>query len=146
MEEIQHYQDGMNKVLTKLRHIGWILTFISLLTDVSHQRAFPSHNIIIGVSTCYCGTYTVLGEVHQSISGDSRYKARFSSYYKEFAQLKKMLSALILLTFFSLIFDVIFCITWGGDVSSFYSLGKTNCMVSIEMKKIYSHPSFFSNS
>jgi len=89
----------MSTLLTTLHsnllNVSFAVMALSLLTDVSNVRSFPSYNLCVGLVGAYCGANS----------------DRKTSHVSTFA----------LLCCVSLFFDIIFCALWGSSITEGYS-------------------------
>lgn len=84
---------------SNLLHSAFAIMACAVLTDISNIRSFPSYNMCVGLVAAYCGSYSA----------------------KTAAKTKSQTSTFILLATLSLLFDVIFCGLWGGQIFAGYS-------------------------
>ena len=91
--------------------ISWVIIGLSVLTDISNVRSFPSYNTAIGVMCCYCGFNPPPPSQTQVQTPSS------TNINKN----HKIVSVFVLLCAISLFFDVIFCLLWGSSIFSGYS-------------------------
>lgn len=124
------------KALQKLRNISWIILFCSITIDISHIRAFPSYNFIVGLWACYCGHYqsSMLDNDGDNvkIKQNTRRKQKEHSRNgnnthpydddneddsgKDLEYLQKLISSFSVVASLSVLFDIIFCSMWGNEV------------------------------
>jgi len=112
--------------LNKLRNLSWIIVFCSVIIDISHVRAFPSYNIIIGLWACYCGHYQneMLAKERRKKKRKTKNRSRQSHLdavasggVEELIYLQKLISSYAVITSMSVIIDILFCSIWGEEVS-----------------------------
>lgn len=97
---------------------SWSIMTLSLLMDmISHTRAFPSYNIVIGVFAWYAAQ-------HYSTPNAPNDDLPMRVERVEFAVVDEMdkhaslntLASFTIITLLSLVFDVCFCFIWGRDI------------------------------
>lgn len=77
---------------SRFRRFAWVSAYLSLLTGVSHVRAFPSYNLIISTFALFAGVQD------------------------EKEAILKHTSVCAVIGSVSLVTDIIFCSVWAGDV------------------------------
>ena len=102
--------DTRHVSLRSIGKVSWIMIFISLLIDTSHTWAFPSHNIIIGVFSCYVGEF--------GFPDNNKAQVAFTYSKDDHNILLKSLTCYSTLSAFTIIVDIVFCFIWGRQVRS----------------------------
>lgn len=91
-----------------LNQSSWFVIVLSLVIDMTtHERAFPSYNVIIGVFAWYCGQSVNM------VALDSK-ESRFE--VPDTKRLLNTLSCFSTVALVSILVDVIFCFIWGGEI------------------------------
>lgn len=84
--------------------LSWCILFLSILIDIiSHTRAFPSYNIVIGIFAWFCAQLVKIQNVENE--GNKKQDTILGT-----------LSCFTTLSIISLILDVSFCFIWGRDI------------------------------
>lgn len=79
----------------------------------THERAFPSYNVIIGIFGWYCGHF--LKELILDTKND-RDDEVLTTKHSKIVSLLNTLACFTSIASFSIIVDVIFCFTWGREI------------------------------
>ena len=115
------------KALQKLRNASWIMIFFSIIIDISHVRAFPSYNVVIGFWACYCGHFQSSILIHNNNGTIQMKRTNYRSQRnlnkkgeEELKYLQKMISSFSVIASMSVIFDILFCSMWGKEVRLCY--------------------------
>ena len=97
----------------RLSKISWTIIAVSLLIDVSHTRAFPSYNILVGVFGTYLANQAT-GLVESNVDRDNHEYENFEIEHEK--SFLASTAAYSTLTLVSILIDVVYCICWGREV------------------------------
>lgn len=114
-------EDGLHvRALGKLSQVSWAILGLSLLIDTSHIRSFPSYNVVVGLWAYYCGNLKCTsGATQRDNSPSERRRERRGSLTglsEEMETLLRDVSTFSFVASASIIFDVLFCSVWGGEI------------------------------
>jgi len=112
--------------LSNLSRSSWAILGLSLLVDTSHVRSFPSYNVVVGLWACYCGNLKCSpsadvvkrdGSEGSGREGERRRMPVRTGLSEELETLLRDASTFSFVASASIIFDVLFCSVWGGEIT-----------------------------
>ena len=101
-----------------LNRSSWFILLFSVVIDMTtHERAFPSYNVIFGVFGWYCGHYlkVLMLECTENSNTLNSNKDEVLLHSKTLSMLKT-LACFTTTASFSIIVDVAFCFIWGEEI------------------------------
>lgn len=109
----------VSAALAKLYGVSWEILGLSLLIDTSHIRSFPSYNVVIGLWAFYCGSLKCPPHVAEEVSDGGREQRAVATtgLSEEMERVLRDASTFAFVTSASIIFDILFCSVWGGEIT-----------------------------